>query len=115
MAELSETTRVRLQAGAAIAAVIFCVYAGKYWGNWESDSVHVKQAVEAHELRLTSLESRMAGIDNLLVEIKSKQEVVNQSAAAAARFSSYMVDGLASLRSDLATSRGIPAPPKKEE
>jgi hypothetical protein len=113
MAEISEKTKISLQVGGAVGILIACIIGGKYWGTWESDSRHVAGTVAAHEIRLTALENRMAGIDKLLVEINTKQGEVGNNAATAARFGSYMVDGLAGLREALA-DRGV-GPSKKED
>jgi hypothetical protein len=114
LSEISETTKVRLQMSAAGAVLIFAIMAGKYWGGWVADSTHTKEAVAAHEIRLSSLESRMAGIDKLLVEINAKQAEVSTNAAAAARFGSYSVDSLARMREALA-ERGLNVPDKGDD
>lgn len=111
--EISERTYVTFKVGAVFALIAALFLGGRYWGSWEADSRHTREAVAAHELRLTSLENRMAGIDKLLVEINARQGEVSSNAASAARFGSYTVDSLARMREALA-EKGVNVPPDKD-
>lgn len=106
VADLSEKTKITFQVGGAISILVACILVGKYWGGWESDSRHLQAAVDAHEIRLTSLENRLADMNNTLTKMVEKQDSASKDAASAARNTQYSIELLRDMETALAT-RGI--------
>lgn len=102
MAEINENTKVVIKAGSIFGAILLLLFAGKYWGSWESDATNIAKAVDAHEVRLSGLETRMAGVDQKLALILQSQDSAKDQSGATFRNTQYGIELLRDIETALA-------------
>lgn len=111
--EISERTKVTLQAGAALAVIVFILAAGRYWGEFAAERTYNRAKLEEHSAHLTRLDEKFANVDKMLTEIVSGQKTQSEGVNTAVRNSTATLWAIQDLQVSLAeqgikvkTSRG---------
>lgn len=102
MGDLSERTKVTLQASAAIGVLAAAVTAGSYWGSWRSERVTTEKTLINHEQRMDRLEERLVNQDKLLIEINAGMKAQSEGTNTAARNSTAALWAIQDLQLSLA-------------